>query len=169
MCFGSRGSGNHVYLMNVAHPLSCRLTHKLFLFSSVWWATQLCLTSAGLKQDPLLSTHWSNKRHLHPEKWWDPTFQISLLLHRHGWMFNRVSPVQSPRSVCQHRWFLHLSVFGGLLRQRTHLLAQESPTVQGCHVLQIQTLQTDQASTTFIVEGLKLTWLSRRGNHSVGF
>ncbi|CAG11053.1 unnamed protein product [Tetraodon nigroviridis] len=63
---------------------------------------------------------------------------------RSGRMLNRVSPVQSPRTVCQHRWFLHLSVFGGLLWQRTHLSAQESATVQGCHVLQLQTLQKDQ-------------------------
>ena len=67
-------------------------------------------------------------------------------------MFNRVSPVQPPRSVCQHRWFLHLSVFGGLLWQRTHLLAQESPAVQGSHVLQLQTLQEDEDETTFILE-----------------
>lgn len=67
-------------------------------------------------------------------------------------MFNCVSLVQPLCAVYQHRWFLHLSVFGGLLRQRTHLLAQESPTVQGSHVLQLQTLQEDQASKTFILE-----------------
>ena len=79
-------------------------------------------------------------------------------------MFNWGSPVQPPCSVCQHRWFLHLSVFGGLLRQRTHLLAQESPTVQGCHVLQLQTLQKDEAWETFILESNEKRRATLQGN-----
>lgn len=41
----------------IAHPLSCGLTHELFLFSSMWWTLQRYLFSR-FETNHLLSSYW---------------------------------------------------------------------------------------------------------------
>ena len=46
MCFGSGDLETmFIWWALIAHPLSCGLTHMLFLFSSMWWALQNYLLS----------------------------------------------------------------------------------------------------------------------------